>query len=418
MADVAVPAAAPAKQQKKSLDEIKMELVTALQPLQGADNLSVITDARTGARYCECHVRGSKFIEYATPDAPLDPDDQSDYRANREVVQNAPAFARMKEDARLKRSFSGIVVEYIHKGHDAKPIKIIGGQHRYHAIKEALEGGVDEWHGLKIYLDLSMNQRLDAQLISNTVIAVSADLFDRLHETRFGSHLRDWCHETGLLDEGEDFGDRRSRSGPITVQFARTFIMSYYAGTGLTSDKFDAEETVPPLSITGQQDVAWEKLKSDRPDLWQDEALKRAGIEFARLIASQRASFVGKKPKPPIDYPEKANNLALVGAWAYVAGVLRGNAIRLDRHYGLADERTRDPLNAAALAKGRHKTDVPNYRGLGSRSDVKERGRFAELFFLQAEDGSGITPNKVDVAIKKYHAKQAQLEVKQAHAKG
>lgn len=410
-------AIAPAKA-KKSLDTIKAELAAALQPLEGTENLFIITDARTGARYCECHVRGSKFIAYATPDAPLDPDDQSDYRANREVVQNAPAFARMKEDAKLKRSFSGIVTEYIHKGHDERPIKIIGGQHRYHAIKEALEGGIDEWHGLKIYLDLTMNQRLDAQLISNTVIAVSADLFDRLHETRSGSHLRDWCHATGLLLAGEDFGDRRSRSGAITVQFARTFIMSYYAGAAITSEKFDGEDTSSPISVTGQQDASWEKLKQDRPDLWTDEALKRAGVEFARLIRSQRAFFKGKKPKPPVDYPEKGSNLALMGAWAYVAGVMRNNAVRLARHYALADEGSRDPLNAASLVKGRHKSDAPNYRGLGSRSDLKERGRFAELFFLQAEDGSGITANKVDIAIKKHLAKQAQLEVKQAQAKG
>jgi hypothetical protein len=193
--------------------------------------------------------------------------------------------------------------------------------------------------------------------------------------------------------------------------------MSYYNGTTLTSDKFDDVDTIPPLSVTGQQDPAWEQLKQERPQLWEDEALKRAGVEFARLMAAQRAFYKGKKPKPPIDYPEKANHLALVGAWAYVAGVLRSNEVRLARHYALADKVGGDPLNASALAKGRHKTDVPNYRGMGSRSDLKERGRFAELFFLQAEDGSGITSNKVDVAIKKYHAKQAQLEVRQAQAK-
>ena len=69
------------------------------------------------------------------------------------------------------------------------------------------------------------------------------------------------------------------------------------------------------------------------------------------------------------------------------------------------------------LAKGRHKTDPENYRGLGYRTDSKERGRFAELFFLQADGGGGITPNSVDVAIKKYAAKQAQMEVKKAQAK-
>ena len=50
-------------------------------------------------------------------------------------------------------------------------------------------------------------------------------------------------------------------------------------------------------------------------------------------------------------------------------------------------------------------------------STPKERARLAELFFLQAEDGSGVTASNVDVAIKRYHAKEAHLEVKKAEAK-
>lgn len=397
---------------------IKESLVAALAPLEGIDNFSILTDERTGARYCECHVLGSKFIEFATPDAPLDPDEQSDYRANREVVENAPAFTRMKEDAKARRSFSGIVCEYFHKEGGEKPLKIIGGQHRYLAIQEALDTGVDQWHGIKIYLDLTLDQRLDAQLISNTVIAIPTDLFDRMHETRSGPQLRDWCHKTGLLKDGEDFADRRSRGGAITVQSARTFITSYYAGTSTTSADFDGVETVPPLSISGQHDPNWDELKKAHPNLWEDDALVRAGTEFAGLIEAQRAYFKYGKPKVPVDYPEKASNLALVGAWAFVAGVLKNNETRLARHYALANEKGRDPLNAAALVKGKHKTDAEAYRGLGYRTDPKERGRFAELFFVQAEDGSGITANKIDIAIKKYHAKQAQMEVKKAQAKG
>ena len=71
-------------------------------------------------------------------------------------------------------------------------------------------------------------------------------------------------------------------------------------------------------------------------------------------------------------------------------------------------------MNVGALVKGRHKSDTDQYRGLGYRTDSKERGRFAELFFLQAEDGSGITKANINIAIMKYHAKQAQLEVEKA----
>ena len=91
--------------------------------------------------------------------------------------------------------------------------------------------------------------------------------------------------------------------------------------------------------------------------------------------------------------------------------------MRLQRHYALADATGHDPLNVSALVKGRHKSDSDQYRGLGYRNDAKERGRFAELFFLQAEDGSGITKGNINVGIMKFHAKQAQLEVEKEKAK-
>src|SRR4051812_13380619 len=88
-----------------------------------------------------------------------------------------------------------------------------------------------------------------------------------------------------------------------------------------------------------------------KPNMWSDAALKTAGKEFAKLVKAQRASFAGKNPKPPVDYPEKALNAAVLAAWAYIAGALRQNHARLQRHFALADRAGRDPLNAAALAK-------------------------------------------------------------------
>jgi hypothetical protein len=69
------------------------------------------------------------------------------------------------------------------------------------------------------------------------------------------------------------------------------------------------------------------------------------------------------------------------------------------------------------LAKAKHKTDPQNYRGLGTRNDAKERGRCVELFFLQGEKGEGLTKNIVDVAIARYHAKQAVLDAQSIEAK-
>jgi hypothetical protein len=385
-------------------------------PLE-APHVLLLTDHRTSARYCECHIKANKLITLGTTDVPLDPEEQADYRANREIVENAPAYARMIDDAKQRRSFSNVVAEFTTEFDKDHPLKIIGGQHRYEAIKIALQGGTDELHGVKVYFDLNMDQRLDVQLISNTNIAISGDLFDRMHDTVMGPQLRDWCQSVGLLDEGHDFSDRRMRGGAISVQLARTFIMNYFDGMKIDSKKFDTTESTPELCATGQRDSEWENLRIAKPDLWKDAGLKLASTAFAALIKAQRAAFEGVKSKPRPDYPEKASNPAILASWSYIAGMMHKNDVRLKRHYALAATAGRDPLNAAALANGRHKTDPPNYRGLGYRTDAKERGRLTELFFLQTEKGDGITKANIEVAIAKFHAKQAVLEVGKLEAK-
>lgn len=184
-----------------------------LEPLEPPETLVKLVDNRTGAQYCECHIKASRLADLATPDAPLD-SDEPDYRANRELVTNAPAFATMKADAIAHRSFSNIVAEYTTETDPTHPLKIIGGQHRFEAIREAHKHNVDEYHGVKVYFDLTMDQRLDVQLISNTNIAISGDLFDRMQETVKGPELREWCQSVGLLESETDFADRRVRGGP------------------------------------------------------------------------------------------------------------------------------------------------------------------------------------------------------------
>jgi hypothetical protein len=297
-------------------------------------------------------------------------------------------------------------------------LKVIGGQHRTKAIEEALSKGVDEYHGLKVYFGLDSAQRLDVQLISNTNIAISGDLFDRMQETHQGPELRKWCQKVGFLQQGEDFTAKRERGGTIAVQQVRTFIVNYYRGQQLDQRSFQDLDTTPMLSPSGEEDSEWTDLKKHKPKLWNDPKLEKAAREFALLIAAQRAAFAGKKPKPKPDYPEKAMNPAVLSAWALVAGMLENNDVRLKRLFALRNGPGHDPLNASVLAKGRHKTDAENYRGLGYRSDPRERGRFVELFALLAEDGKGVTASSVDVAIKSYHAKQAHLEVLKAKKAG
>lgn len=391
------------------------------------NHLIVLEDKRTGALYIECHILANKLIKFGTVDVPLDPEDQPEYRANREIVQDHVAFAQMKDDANSFRTFSNIVCEFNTAFDPAHPIKIVGGQHRYTAIEEALKLGVDVYHGIKIYFGLDLEQRLDVQLISNTNIAVSTDLFDRMQETLAGPQLRNWCQKTGLLGTGEDFADKRARSNSITVRSARNFISNYYQGTKIKSEEFERADTTPILCKSGQADPDWDALKASLPGLWEDEKLLAAATEYSQLIAAQRLAMqppVDKKPKAGFkkaaarEAAEKGSNYAVLSSWAFVAGVLSTNLLRLQKHFSLKNQVGRDPLNVAVLAKGRHKTDAENYRGLGYRTDAKERGRMTELFFLQAEKGDGITANTVDVAIKRYHAKEATLEVIRAEQKG
>jgi len=400
------------------ITQLLADFLDACTPLERAQ-LTLLIDSRTDARYCECHVKASTLVTLSTVDVPLDPEEQPDYRANREIVEDAVAYQAMKDDAALKRSFSNIVVEYTRDFQPDRPIKIIGGQHRFNAIRDALELGIDEFHGIKVYFALDPEQRLDVQLISNTNIAVSSDLFDRMQETLAGPQLRTWCQSVGLLEPTADFADRRQRGRQITVREARSFIVGYYRGQSVHAKEFDKTETTPIICRSGVPDPDWQRIGKDSPSWAEDPNLRRAGSEYARLRIAQRDAFTppGVMKGHNVDFAEKASNFAVLSAWAFVAGVLTHNATRLSRHYALPEHGKPDPLNAASLAKGRHKTDSENYRGLGYRTDSKERGRFVELFFLQAERGAGIDKSLIDVAIKKYHAKRALLEVLEAQSK-
>lgn len=351
-----------------------------------------------------------KLIELCTIDVPLDPEDQSEYRSNREIDQDNSAFIQMKEDAKHGRVFSNIVAEYTLDFDEMHPIKIIGGQHRIEAIREA-SLLANEYQGIKVYFSLNMDQRLDVQLISNTNIDVSPDLLDRMMETVKGPELRDWCQNVGLLGRGCDFSDKKRRDNTVTVREARTFIINFYMGSQVVH--FSEEKTDGIIAGSGGISGDWEQLKENNPEWKSDEKLFEAGKQFARLIAKQHEYFTNKKVKNYKTYEEKVHNYAVLAAWAFTAGHLQINPVRLKRHYGLPENSSKDPLNAAVLATARHKTDPENYRGLGTRSDAKERGRLIELFYLQAESEKGIDKKTVDLALRKYFAKQANLEVKE-----
>ena len=320
----------------------------------------------------------------------------------------------MCSDALEKRRFSDIVAEF--NPEVERPLQIIGGQHRFDAIKQALNEGVETEHGLKVYFQLDKEQRLNVQVISNTNISVSKDLMDRMYETVAGAELRDWCQHCDLLEKGQDFAGKSTRSSPMTVKEARTFIANYYLGHSVPDNEFGQTDTTPNVVGSGEREPPlWRDTKKLNPELWSDKKLLSAGKKFAAIRHQQILAFYDEnlgKYKGPSDYRYKAKNLALLAGWAFVAGCLEKNTTRLKRHYDLINKTNKDPFRADLLAGARHSSDLDNYRGLGYRSDAKERGRFAELFWLQAEKGNGISKPMIDAAIQNYEAKQATLRAK------
>lgn len=395
------------------LEAVVEQFVLTLLPVE-SDQILLFRDDCTGAIYTECHLRADTMLDFSTDDVPLDPDGSGEYRANRQLVDDHAAFKQMETDALKGRSFSNFVCEFVPS--EPKPLHIIGGQHRYNAVKGALDAGVNALHGAKVYFGLTKDQRLDVQVISNTNITVSKDLLDRMYETIAGSELRQWCQNANLLEKGEDFADQRKRGSPISVGSARTFIVNFFAGKEASNQNFSETNTTPIAIKSGIQNPAeWVKVKKEHPDLWTDADLLKAAREYAKLRQAQENAYLDKNGKPQTgtaDFRDKANNMAILAAWAFTAGLLQPNAIRLQRHYDLRNAAKGDPLKAAVLAKARHGTDADNYRGLGYRTDPQERGRLVELFWLQAEKAGGITTKMVEVALEAYHAKHAVLRHK------
>jgi hypothetical protein len=90
------------------------------------------------------------------------------------------------------------------------------------------------------------------------------------------------------------------------------------------------------------------------------------------------------------------------------------NQQRLKRHYSLANVTAIDPLNSKALASGRHRTDESNYRGLGNRTDPRERAQMVELFNILAEKDVKINSQNVKAAISLYFGKKNLLDAEAA----
>jgi len=372
----------------------------------------IFQDGVNGAYYIKCSLPSSEAARLCDLEAKLDLDNPESFKANRQLLLKHKTYRKMVEDASKGREFNDIIVEFCTDYNPHTPLKVWGGQHRVSAIKEA---EIDEkrFHGFRIYFDLTTRQRTEVALISNTNISVSNDTFDRmLEETVFGDKLRRWCQAVGLLDTqwfdeirlsdtNEDFPDVGSRAEKITVKKARSFIVNFYLGQEkgkqIPIDQLDRNVYEPYLVKTGVTvDPFYEEFMREN-DILDDQALIEAGKRFAALYKAQYRAVV-KSPK--VDnlkgYRNKAFIESVICGWSYVAGLLQSHPERLENHYRIPrmNAQVPDPLNAGIMSKFKHDQDSPTYRGLGTRSSLKDRQRVAQLFLAKSLEDNVVIDEK------------------------
>lgn len=355
----------------------------------------IYQDGKKGSYYIKCTIPAKVVCSFLDLNARLDPTSDASYRANRELLLKHHTYQRMKTDAEEGREFHDIIVEYSKAYNPEQPLKVWGGQHRSKAIQEVLElKNVSRYHGFRVYFGLSKEQRTDLALISNTNISVSNDLFDRqLEETLVGTQLREWCVRIGLLNQGEDFPDQASRSERISVQFARTFIVNFFDGKAqeaqLEERGLDRNVYEPYLCQSGAfLDQRYEEvIRQSGSYLWNNAQLMEAGKAFALLHRTQRDAVEGgKKIENRKGFRNKALTASVLAGWSFTAGLLQSHPQRLNSLFQIpkATKECPDPLNAKGMSTFHHDQDEATYRGLGTRSSIKDRQRMAQVFLAKS----------------------------------
>jgi len=369
-------------------------------------------DACSEAFYFLCHLDGKAIARRADLRAVLDPQESEEYKLNRGLYLDKYAYLIMRRDAKRGRAFEDIVVEFDESYRPNQPLKVFGGQHRVQAIKDAKKehGGVA--HGLRVYLGLTSEQKVEIATISNTSIVVSNDVLDRMQEDLLGGELREWCQRVGLLEEGQNFADKRSSEGIPTVRVARSFLVNFYA-----AKEFPDDESYEPYVCRSGPEVDAQYRRWRDSIEWSDPALEEAGRQFAQMHHLQRERVLSREEDKYLEFANKAIHPSIVAAWGSAAGLFQRDPDALQKHYALSEIDGGDPLNASALSKARLKgVDPDTYRGLGARIGQKELGRMLEVFLLQAKvaRSRGITERLANAAIQSYESKQAVREAEKA----
>ena len=88
---------------------------------------------------------------------------------------------------------------------------------------------------------------------------------------------------------------------------------------------------------------------------------------------------------------------SVLSAWSYVAGLLQSHPVRLQVHLTVPEppKGVPDPLNAEEMSKFRYYQDVETYRGLGTRSIMKDRQRMAQVFLARSIDPKATLDKKL-----------------------
>jgi hypothetical protein len=376
--------------------------------------LILIFDKRSEAFYSVCHLDSETLTTKSDLDAVLDPAESEEYKLNRNIYTDTYSYRLMEKDALRGRSFEDIVVEYDVSYRPDLPLKVFGGQHRVMAIKESARQGTSAVHGVRVYFDLNVEQKVNIAMASNTAIAVSNDLLDRMQEDLLGTDLRNWCQSVGLLDNDQHFADRKNPEGIPTVRIARTLIVNYYMGKLTEKEGMN----LPVVCSSGKGvDRNYKKIRDGIQ--WTDRNFIRMGKKFSRLHKLQREAVLNRHSDNSVEFANKAINPCVAASWAFAAGYFQDKPDALNIHYALTDqlEPGQDPLNTKALSMARLKdVDPVTYPGLGSRISSVELGRIVELFLLHATRAKkpGITLRLANAAIKNFEAKRTRMEAERA----
>jgi len=380
---------------QKKIDEIDEETIEQIESFyENIDTMEkeigrgllILQDKKSGAYYTECHIKAPELIKRQDIDSLINPKDLEDleeeeeYRMNREIIENHPAFRAMINDAKEGRQFSDLVIEFTYIYRPKIPLKILGGQHRIEAIKRTLEHNKDTIHGIRVYFNLNISQRIEIAEIANTNINISLDLRDRMYEQGLipPGKLRDFTIKLGLMKNTEDFAEKRLKEQRTpTVRMMRSFIVSFYQGKEC-KEELSKSNMEPYLCKSGGMDPEYEKIfKKLNGKFNEQKDLVEAAKNFVKLHNKQLKSRDDR-------YKYRALNLAVISSWAFVAGNLQNKSDKLEKLYKLpvlaGDE---DPLSAKTMDSVKHKSDPPGYK-MGVRFGSKERGRLVQLFYRYA----------------------------------